>query len=195
MVFVVFRKCKVITRVLLLSESVLCAVRWPLWSCCFQKVYSDFELQGVPENTLNSKTYQTICSRLQVSVLRAVGHSLPLVPVSDDDDDDCFYIALFSALKQTYCACMWFYEWLAFHSVFLNIHQSGILTALAWLVPHETVAILVQVLCTPYNHASCHFMRSHIRKVYACLAVFSCNLPPALLAEWLGSFTCYCGNI
>ena len=22
----------------------------------------------------------------------------------------------------------------------------------------------------------------------------SCNLPPALLAEWLGSFTCYCGN-
>ena len=27
------------------------------------------------------------------------------------------------------------------------------------------------VLCTPYNHASCHFMQSHIRKVYACLAV------------------------
>ena len=24
--------------------------------------------------------------------------------------------------------------------------------------------------------------------------MFSCNLPPALLAEWLGSFTCYCGN-
>ncbi|XP_070192470.1 calcium-dependent secretion activator 1-like isoform X1 [Littorina saxatilis] len=31
-----------------------------------RKVFSDFELQGVPENTLNSKTYQTICSRLQV---------------------------------------------------------------------------------------------------------------------------------
>ncbi|XP_076448104.1 calcium-dependent secretion activator 1-like [Babylonia areolata] len=31
-----------------------------------KKVYSDFELQGVPENTLNNKTYQTICSRLQV---------------------------------------------------------------------------------------------------------------------------------
>ena len=30
-----------------------------------------------------------------------------------------------------------------------------------------------------------------IRKVYAC---FSCNLPPALLAEWPGFFTCYCGN-
>ncbi|XP_053377998.1 calcium-dependent secretion activator 1-like isoform X19 [Mercenaria mercenaria] len=31
-----------------------------------RKCYSDFELQGVLENTLNSKTYQTICSRLQV---------------------------------------------------------------------------------------------------------------------------------
>ena len=28
-------------------------------------------------------------------------------------------------------------------------------------------------------------------KVYAC---FRCNLPPAHLAEWLGSFTCHCGN-
>ena len=25
--------------------------------------------------------------------------------------------------------------------------------------------------------------------------VFNCNLPPALLAEWLGPFTCYCGNM
>ena len=24
--------------------------------------------------------------------------------------------------------------------------------------------------------------------------MFSCNLPPALLAKWPGSFTCYCGN-
>ena len=31
------------------------------------------------------------------------------------------------------------------------------------------------VLCTPYNHALCHFMQSHIRKVYACLAV-TCHL-------------------
>ncbi|KAI8781468.1 calcium-dependent secretion activator 1 [Biomphalaria glabrata] len=31
-----------------------------------RKCFSDFELQGVPENSLNSKTYQTICSRLQV---------------------------------------------------------------------------------------------------------------------------------
>ena len=28
-----------------------------------------------------------------------------------------------------------------------------------------------RVLCTPYNHAPCHFMQSHIRKVHECLAV------------------------
>ena len=33
-----------------------------------------------------------------------------------------------------------------------------------------------RILCTPYNHAPCHFMQSHIRKVYACLAV-TCHLP------------------
>ena len=32
-----------------------------------------------------------------------------------------------------------------------------------------------RVLCTPYNHAPCHFMQSHIRKVYAYLAV-TCHL-------------------
>ena len=28
-----------------------------------------------------------------------------------------------------------------------------------------------RVLCTPYNHAPFHFMKSHIHKVHACLAV------------------------
>ena len=57
----------------------------------------------------------------------------------------------------------------------MNIHRSGVLTALAWLVPHETAAVSAQVLSIPYNHAPCHFMQSHIRKVYACLAV-TCHL-------------------
>ena len=42
-------------------------------------------------------------------------------------------------------------------------------------VPHETAAVSAQILCTPYNHAPCHFMQSHIRKVYARLAV-TCRL-------------------
>ena len=60
-------------------------------------------------------------------------------------------------------------------SALLTRHRSGVLTALAWLVPRETAAVSAQVLCTPYNHAPCHFMQSHIRKVYACLAV-TCHL-------------------
>lgn len=31
-----------------------------------RKAYSDFELQGVSETEINSKIYQTVCSRLQV---------------------------------------------------------------------------------------------------------------------------------
>ena len=38
-------------------------------------------------------------------------------------------------------------------------------------MPLENAAVSAQVLCTPYNHAPCHFMQSHICKVYACLAV------------------------
>ena len=70
------------------------------------------------------------------------------------------------------------HEWIAFYSAFLNIHRSGVLTALAWLVPQESAARESQsrrVLCTPYNHALCQFMQSYICKVYACLAV-TCHL-------------------
>lgn len=31
----------------------------------FQKLYTDFELQGVIEENLNSKTYQTVSTRMQ----------------------------------------------------------------------------------------------------------------------------------
>ena len=89
---------------------------------------------------------------------------------------DHLYSAILRSLEQTHCARLWFYmSDKLFIARFLNIHRSGVLTALAWLVPHETAAISAQVLCTPYNHASCHFMQSHIRKVYASLAV-TCHL-------------------
>ena len=39
----------------------------------------------------------------------------------------------------------------------------------------QNVLLRVAYLCTPYNHAPCHFTQSHIRKVYACLAV-TCHL-------------------
>ena len=87
------------------------------------------------------------------------------------------YIALFSALLSRLTALAYGSTCVTSFLIarFLNIHRSGVLTALAWLVPHETAAVSAQVLCTPYNHAPCHFMQSHIRKVYACLAV-TCHL-------------------
>ena len=48
-----------------------------------------------------------------------------------------------------------------FYSTFLNVHQSGVLAALAWLLPHETAAISVRCVhliqpCTPSHHAKPH---------------------------------------
>ena len=40
---------------------------------------------------------------------------------------------------------------------------------------HKKLLPSRRILCTPYNHAPCHFMQSHIRKVYACLVV-TCHL-------------------
>ena len=40
---------------------------------------------------------------------------------------------------------------------------------------HKKLLPSRRVLCTPYNYAPCHFMQSHIYKVYACLAV-TCHL-------------------
>ena len=86
------------------------------------------------------------------------------------------YIVLFSTLLSRLTALACGSTWVtSFIARFLNIHRSGVLTALAWLVPHEIAAVSAQVLCTPYNHAPCHFMQSHIHKVYACLAV-TCHL-------------------
>ena len=78
-------------------------------------------------------------------------------------DDDCFYIStVLHSQADSLRSHVVLHEWQAFYSTFLNNHWSGVLTVLAWLVPHETSAVLVQVLCTPYNHASCHFIQSHM---------------------------------
>ena len=83
------------------------------------------------------------------------------------------------------------HEWTAFYSAFFFFFwiSNEVVYLHGWC--HKKLLPSRRVLCTPYNHAPCHFMQNHIRKVYAC---FSCNLPPALLAEWPGSFTCYCSN-
>ena len=85
------------------------------------------------------------------------------------------YIALFSTLKQTHCTRMWFYMseqlfiacfWISTEVVCLQ-HWHG------WC--HMKLLPSQHILCTPYNHAPCHFMQSHIHKVHTCLAV-TCHL-------------------
>ena len=68
-----------------------------------------------------------------------------------------------------------------------------------WLADHHALLFTARSV---YTIQPCtmphHFMQSHKHKVHVCLVatacMFSCNLPPALLAEWPGSYTCYCGN-
>ena len=107
--------------------------------------------------------------------LEEMGNFISVKPMSFWLIDDCLYSAILSSWADSLRSHVILHEWLAFYSAFLNIHRSGVLTALTWLVPYETAAVSAQVLCTPCNHAPCHFMQSHIRKVYACLAV-TCHL-------------------
>ena len=70
------------------------------------------------------------------------------------------------------------HEWIAFYSAFLfyfilYTEEVYLQRWHSWC--HMKLLPSRRVLCTPYNHAPRHFMQSHIRKVYACLAV-TCHL-------------------
>ena len=58
-----------------------------------------------------------------------------------------------------------------------------------WQVASELVSRSVPTLCLDSDIISPLWLR-WVKGV----CVFRCNLPPALLAEWLGSFMCHCGN-
>ena len=63
--------------------------------------------------------------------------------------DDRLNSAILRSLEQTHCARLWFYmSDKLFIARFLNIHRSGVLTALAWLVPHETAAVSARSVYT-----------------------------------------------
>ena len=70
-------------------------------------------------------------------------------------------------------------EWLyPFIARIINIHGSGVLVALCECYMAGATwnaAVSAQVLCTPFNHAPCHFIQSHTGRVYVCLAV-TCHL-------------------
>ena len=109
------------------------------------------------------------------------------------------YSAIFHSWADSLCSCcVWFLIidcHLFINITFLNIHQSGVFKCclvVTWLVPHKPAADSVHSLCTPCISLQYHFIQSYICMIH----VFSCrcNLPPALLAEWQGSFTCYSSN-
>ena len=71
-------------------------------------------------------------------------------------------------------SCVILHERLAFYSAFLADPPVVYLQRWhGWC--HMKLLPSRRVLCTPNNHAPCHFMQSHIREVYACLAV-TCHL-------------------
>ena len=96
-------------------------------------------------------------------------------------------------------SCAILNEWLTFYSTILNVRQSDVLTTLfdcyvagdTWNCcrPGARSVYIIQ----PCTSLQCHLIPSHIRTVQVSLGVFRCNPPPALLAEWPGSLTCYCG--
>ena len=63
-----------------------------------------------------------------------------------------------------------------FEYIFIEVVQFPRSLVATLQVPHETVNVSTHCLCTPGNHAPvyCHFIRSHIHRVHACLAVTCC---------------------
>ena len=63
------------------------------------------------------------------------------------------------------------HEWLAYFIVhfLISIEVVYLQHWHGWC--HMNLLPSRHILCPPYNHAPCHFMQSHICKVYACLAV------------------------
>ena len=114
-------------------------------------------------------------------------------------------------------SCMWFWMSEALHSATFNIHLSG--CSAVWLlhgwchtkllpsrhmlwVHHATLNQLTMssnsncYLSTCSKYTMQWFTVSSNSKPHrkgAC--VFNCNLPPALSAEWPGSFMCPCSNM
>ena len=86
------------------------------------------------------------------------------------------WLLLYSTILQSWAdsvrshviPCEWT-SW-AFKSLFFWISTEMVYLQ-HWLTGWCRVKLLLSqhVLCTPYNHAPCHFMQSHIHKVHVCL--------------------------
>ena len=102
--------------------------------------------------------------------------------VADDDNDDHFYIVLFSALKQTDCAFVacnskWVTSLLL---RVLNIHRSGVLKRflVTWLDPRKTDTVLAFCSAGAIQPCTmCHITSFHIT---SCKATYKCRVHAGL---------------
>ena len=95
-------------------------------------------------------------------------------------DLPCYYYwsllhcAILRSQADSLCSHVILHEWIAFYSgFFISTKVVYLQHWHGWC--HKKLLPSRRILCTPYNHAPCHFMQSHIRKVYECLAV-TCHL-------------------
>ena len=64
-----------------------------------------------------------------------------------------------------------------------------------WLWPNLPWWDACELASLPIPCVDSIFSPLQVHWVRGILCVFRCNLPPALLAEWLWSFMCHCGNV
>ena len=88
------------------------------------------------------------------------------------------YCAVLHSQADSLCSHVILHEWLSFYSMFFEY-------PLMWCTYSAGMAGATWNCCclsasSVYTIQPCHFMKSPIHKVHMC---FSCNLPPALLAE------------
>ena len=86
-----------------------------------------------------------------------------------------------------------------FYGTFLNIPPKCVFTALYYCYKAGATwnCCSFGAFGVHQDHTTMHNVTSLHAKPHmygACVLSSACNLPPALLAEWLGSFTCYCSN-
>ena len=60
-----------------------------------------------------------------------------------------------------------------------------------WVFPDE---LCVSSFPDRFPHYTCSIVSPLQLRCVKVVCMFRCNLPPAFLAKWLGSFTCHCGN-
>ena len=107
------------------------------------------------------------------------------------------YTALFSALLSRLialaCGSTWLTSFIAFFVLFCFFkYTPKLCTYSAGMAGATWNCSRLGAFCV--HHTTMHHVTSCKATYRKGVCMFSCNLPPALLVVWPGSFTCYCVN-